>query len=1045
LEYITQFQIAFNSLSKVFSSSDIQRELPSDARELTSVEHLFKEWGLHSRDSPKAFKLCANQKAVAMFKAWIDSTDGIQRSLEAFLQKKRTAFPRFYFLSNENLLKIFAEARNPKAVQPFLPKLFDGIHTLEFAPEGSDIVAMCSVEGERILLVKCQALGAIEVWLTGVEKSMKLSLHRVFKEGRGEFDSVPREDWLQKHPAQVISVITQINFSKQVEEALSKSDPLEGLKDLLSKQEANLSQLADIVRLQLPRALRSGIVALITLDVHSRDIVSELIQSECRDPNDFEWVKRLRYYWDMEKNRVKLCQGNATMEYGYEYLGATLRLVVTPLTERCYLTLTSALQCFLGGSPAGPAGTGKTETVKDLAKAVGNFCVVFNCSDAVTVIQMESFFSGLAQSGAWACFDEFNRINSEVLSVIAEQVYTVQQAVAANLQTFDFVGMTIPLNPRVGVFITMNPGYAGRTELPDNLKSLFRPIAMMVPDYAMIAEVVLYSEGFNNAKPLAQKVTQLYKLSSEMLSQQSHYDFGMRALKSVLVMAGASKRRAPTLNEDIILIRSMRDSNISKLLIDDTKLFDAIIGDLFPGVEFENETFEQLSAAIDESIDKRGLQRSEFMTIKTIQLYQTIFIRHGVMLVGPTGGGKTTSRNILADSLQVLGTPVEQREINPKAVTLTDLYGAYNLVTGDWKNGLVGKMFTEMAEADQTIKQWIIFDGPVDALWIENMNTVLDDNKLLSLANSDRIKMTDQMHLLFEVGDLAQASPATVSRCGMVYYQPEDLGWRPLVNMWISQKPEVIRDPISTLFEACFDPACDTLRESCKTVVAPVVWNIASGVCALFDALSNSQTVDFEALATDQVEKVVSHIFAFALTWGFGGIVTDETRGDFDTFMREHFERRISYPTRRTLFDYQLRIKDLTFTPWSDLIETAPPSTVIATSDTVRFSELVILLIQQKRPVMFFGESGCGKTSIIQNALNQSIQTIATILFTLSARTSAAQIQDLIESKMLQKRKTLFGPPSGKSAVLVIDDFNLPRPDTYWSQPPIEILRSVST
>ena len=1043
LDYIAQFQIAFNSLNKVFSSSDIQRELATEAKELVTLERQYKAWGLHARDTPKVYKLCASEKTVAQFETWIKSTEEIQKALEAFLQKKRTAFPRFYFLSNENLIKIFAEARNPKSVQPFLPKLFDGIHTLEFAAVGQDILAMNSIEGESISLVKCQTLGAIEVWLTGVEKSMKLSLHRVLKEGRMQYDDLPRVEWIQKHPAQVISVISQINFALSVEEALMSENPINSLIELRGKMEENLSALADLVRCQLPRAMRSGVVALITLDVHSRDIVSELIDSEVQKIDDFEWTRRLRYYWDSETNRVKLEQANAVIEYGYEYLGATSRLVVTPLTERCYLTLTSALECYLGGSPAGPAGTGKTETVKDLAKAVGNFCVVFNCSDAVTVIQMESFFSGLAQSGAWACFDEFNRINSEVLSVIAEQVYTVQQAVASGLQTFEFVGQVIPINPRVGVFITMNPGYAGRTELPDNLKSLFRPIAMMVPDYAMIAEVILYSEGFNTAKPLAQKVTQLYQLSSQMLSQQSHYDFGMRALKSVLVMAGASKRRMPTLNEDIILIRAMRDSNISKLLVDDRKLFDAIIGDLFPGVEFEEETFKELTAAIAQSVDKKRLQHSDFLTIKTIQLYQTIFIRHGVMLVGPTGGGKTTSRNLLADALAVMGTPVEQFEINPKAVTLTDLYGAYNLATGDWKNGLVGKMFSEMAEADPKNQEWIIFDGPVDALWIENMNTVLDDNKLLSLANSDRIKMTDQMHLLFEVGDLAQASPATVSRCGMVYYQPEDLGWHPLVDTWISNQTEISRECLSKLFEQNFDAAVETMRENCKTVVQPIIWNIASSLCSIYESIIRSQDIHIVETPPDQVEKVITHVFAFAMTWAFGGIITDETRGDFDTFMREMFERKINYPTRKTLFDYKLDIKELKFDLWSDLINETNVTSIVPTSDTLRFSSLLLSLIETKRPVLFLGESGCGKTSIIQNTLSNSMNTIASILFTLSARTTAAQIQDLIESKMLQKRKTLFGPPEGKSAVLVIDDFNLPRPDTYGSQPPIEILRTV--
>lgn len=181
------------------------------------------------------------------------------------------------------------------------------------------------------------------------------------------------------------------------------------------------------------------------------------------------------------------------------------------------MTITGALGINLGAAPAGPAGTGKTESCKDLAKVLGKYCLVYNCSDQVNVKTMEKLFMGLCQTGSWTCLDEFNRIDIEVLSVIAQQVLTIREALLDRKEKFEFFGKYVTLAPTadMGIFTTMNPGYAGRTELPDNLKVLFRPVAMMVPDYTLIAEIMLFSEGFSQSRVLSRKMTKLYKLSSE--------------------------------------------------------------------------------------------------------------------------------------------------------------------------------------------------------------------------------------------------------------------------------------------------------------------------------------------------------------------------------------------------------------------------------------------------------------------------------------------------------------------------------------------------
>jgi dynein heavy chain len=1071
-----QCQKTWMYLETIFSAEDIQEQLPDETKLFKEVDKTWNTTMKATFDNPRIMAILEqdNPKMYLFeFERCNKILDEVQRSLENYLEVKRMAFPRFYFLSNDELLEILSQTRDPQAVQPHLSKCFDAMRSLTFGVKGesNSMLAMNSSEGEQVSFVTSVAAeGPVETWLSAVERAMRNSLR---EESRTAFKNYPednainREEWLFAFPAQCIIMIDQLFWTKEVEAAAralkTNKHALSGCLDFIVKQ---IDAMVELVRGDLTKLQRKTLSATITLDVHGRDVVRLLVRKKLDSIDNFEWTRQLRYYWDFEINDCTLRQTNTRFLYAYEYLGNSMRLVVTPLTDLCYMTLTGALHLRFGGAPAGPAGTGKTETTKDLGKALARQVVVFNCSDGLDYKIMGRFFSGLAQAGAWACFDEFNRIDVEVLSVIAQQIQTIQQAISMDAEQFMFEGGMIPLNSNFGVFITMNPGYAGRTELPDNLKALFRPVAMMVPDYRMIAEIVLFSQGFANALPLSNKMSQLYQLSSEQLSKQDHYDFGMRAVKSVLVAAGQLKRKEPETNEDLLLIRAMRDSNVPKFLEQDLPLFRGILKDLFPGVEVPFVDYGKLQLAIENQINILNLQKVPAFISKVIQVHETQLVRHGMMVVGEPGSGKSLNALVLSNALAQLEEDgvkdkdnffraVHTDRLNPKSISAGQLYGEFNLMTGEWFDGLVPSL-VRAAKADKSNKRhWILFDGPVDAVWIENMNTVLDDNKTLCLANSERIKMPDGLHMMFEVQDLSQASPATVSRCGMVFMEQVHVGLDALLDTWcetsgVAALPKNI-GYLRKMLVNYVPKAIEFVNEKCNEKVRLSDCHRMSSMLNLLTCILTEERKVLDSKSN--IFDLINNNFFFALVWAIGGNVTDESRPVFSDYITSALKSLLgSSAADIDAYDFLMDNENGSKTTWTNVVPkfTYDPvlpyfDLVVPTEDTTKYTFLLEAISSKSFNVLFLGETGIGKSIIIQNFLDASVKSgsLATCTVNYSAQTTPANVREVFETRLEKKRKNLLGPPAGKKMVVFVDDLNMPTLEEYGAQPPNELLRQV--
>lgn len=1104
-------------LEGVFTgNADIKHLLPIESSRFQNINSEFLSVMKRVSRSPYVLEVLALPDVQKSLERLADLLNKIQKALGEYLERERMSFPRFYFVGDEDLLEIIGNSNDTARISKHLKKMFAGISGL-ITDDESTITGLVSKEGEQLFLKKAVSLAKtpkVKDWLAALEQNTRLTLVELLSEAIQQFDSVVGEEtidrvafhaYLASFPTQITVLATQVSWTNSVEQSLC--DGSASLSLLYRRQVDVLQLLADAVLSDLEPLQRKKCEHLITEFVHQRDVIGKLQQASASSPSHHTWLLQMRYVYVPEADPLKRLQvkmANATLDYGFEYLGVAERLVRTPLTDRCFLVLTQALCQRLGGSPYGPAGTGKTESVKALGVQLGRFTLVFNCDDTFDFQAMGRIFLGLCQVGAWGCFDEFNRLEERILSAVSQQVQNIQlglrRAATGQGSQIELVGRNLTVDSKTGIFITMNPGYAGRSNLPDNLKKLFRSVAMSKPDKELIAEVMLYSQGFSRAKELSKQTVPFFDRCANRLSNQAHYDFGLRALKSVLVSSGGLKRArlaaqsAENLEEAIfepqILVQSLRETLAPKLVDHDGEVMEQIQMESFPGVAYVPASLQSLKDAIQQVAAETRLVVSEAWITKILQLYQIQGLHHGVMLVGASGSGKSSAWRTLLQALQrVEGVEGVCHVIDPKVMSKEHLYGNLDSTTREWTDGLFTSILRKIVDnlrGEDTRRHWIVFDGDVDPEWVENLNSVLDDNKLLTLPNGERLSLPSNVRIMFEVETLKYATLATVSRCGMVWFSDNVVATDMMVAHYLANLRTVpfedleddstapsdltprslkiqgqVADCIqSRLTENHFiSKTLDTARafhhimEFTNIRVLNTLFSLLNKACRSIIEY-NVQHSDFP-LDDDQLEAFVTKKFLLGLTWSLTGdcpLIERKAFGDFVAGLTT-----IDVPVIGegvSLIDFDVSLPRAEWTLWQSQVPTIEVNThsiiqtdvVIPTLDTVRHEDVLYSWLAEHKPLLLCGPPGSGKTMTLFSALRK-LPNMEVVGLNFSSATTPDLIVKTLE-QYCEYKKTSSGvvlAPSqiGRWLVIFCDEINLPAPDKYGTQRAISFLRQL--
>jgi len=1141
-------QQTFLSVQPFFAFKRLRALSVQESFIFNRVDELYRTNMAQICEAPSLKAISQRRNLLSDFQAIEHDLEFLSKAVEDFVSKARVDFARFYFVADQDLLDILTSSHeNFGTINRYIGKIFPGVSSIEYLQKPRQIVGLCSKLSETLQLIpvvyasvhdqqpRGESQCSTHLWLRDIETIMVENVMKHIDKARVMYEFGTFDKWMQEHTQQSMAVAQSILFAIKMEEILSNTGSIRKLlsNSILTKQHI-LQDVIETLHSHTLELARHKCSATALQSISERDMLQRLLAENPRSAEDFSWQSTFRYSWARDPGSL---QGSIVMRimqhqfaYGFEYIGNHVPLAWSLSLERCYKVVGCAFGAGLWGALAGNMTT-CSSFIQDLANSFGAACFFFGWDLLPSPTIINQLCKGVAASSFWLAFLRIDQAPTKtILQTLCTSMSAVQHAIRMRSKTACIDGDMVDMRSNTGVFGERSPPsffvtldkQLGAQALPEALATLFRPTVVQARDLVYIMEVVLIANGFKSAAGLARKADFAFQAFRERLSFSSLYNFTKSALMKVIydiidlrqqyphepelkLLTRVLLLKAPSIVPDEIesfyqVIMALSDDNVSALAQSN------FVSGRFTLFQSDLLNFESNISLIANA--------SAGWKSKVLELISVACVRNGLIVIGQPGTGKTSCLNAMTDAIgkslmkNIAVGHVEATCIFPKALTLAELYGQTGKGTAEsakWTDGLIPTMFRSEAQArakahSRPTVMFCIMDGPMDPDWSDKLSCTLEDGSGLKLPHLETLPGPELITFVFEGEDLKSASPATVSKCGIVHFSNAVNFWfqsavtqaaswdSRILSQWVQLDEDAFaagRDVFDALIENILGPALGFITSECNEQF-PVVSNVHRAWMHLIlfqrlcmDALQE-QEKEFEDPAQASKGIVMRHCewltnnFMFALLLSLSTLLDESSQQKFEKFLRNLLSLlKLTLPARRrsgkvTHGDFKVTslqrsepFSSLAYVytdnkkgwiPWKEMPVASAyqearserlEDLVVPTTNFLRYNCLLGCTFDAQCHTLMTGSAACGKslyiTSKIKNYLPSAKFTVSS--FTTSASTGLDHVHRSIWQNIEARCVGQVIPKGDKSLVMIIEDMNLASRDMFGSSSALELVR----